>query len=214
MIDAIWKWLLDNYPGIVIVLTISLVVWKISRWYFKFEERIRKCESFDNLIEDVKTDIHSIHKDIDGVKMDIKSIKDYLVNKDQSATSILAMKNSPMVLNDNGSMIYNIVNGDRFITENQDVLLSRIADKKPRTLLDVEIAAKEVCLDLLSNPIFDGIKNIVYNHPAVKIKKEDGTESDYVFTIADVCFVLSLPLRDIYLKVHPNFEDVSDIDKK
>lgn len=124
------------------------------------------------------------------------------------------MKNSPMVLNDNGSMIYNIVNGDRFITENQDVLLSRIADKKPRTLLDVEIAAKEVCLDLLSNPIFDGIKNIVYNHPAVKIKKEDGTESDYVFTIADVCFVLSLPLRDIYLKVHPNFEDVSDIDKK
>ncbi len=209
--DATLNWLAANYPLLFIFLVIFLIGWWARGVLSKLENRVTKCEEKES---EFATVIEKIGINFDKVRENIQSIKDYLVNKDQSATSILAMKNSPMVLNDNGSMIYNIVNGDRFITENQDVLLSRIADKKPRTLLDVEIAAKEVCLDLLSNPIFDGIKNIVYNHPAVKIKKEDGTESDYVFTIADVCFVLSLPLRDIYLKVHPNFEDVSDIDKK
>ena len=31
----------------------------------------------------------------------------------------------------------------------------------------------------------------------------DGVEKEYVVTIDDVVFVLSIPLRDLYLKFHP-----------
>lgn len=140
------------------------------------------------------------------MRMDIKSIKDYLVNKDQRAANILSMKNSPRVLNPNGKMIYDIIGGDKFIADNRQLLIDKIKNKNPATPLDVELYAKEVCIELLSDPIFDNIKNIVYNAPAIKLKKQDGTEEDYGFTIADVCFVLSLPLRDEYLKEYPDLK--------
>lgn len=101
-------------------------------------------------------------------------------------------------------MIYDIIGGDKFIADNRQLLIDKIKNKNPATPLDVELYAKEVCIELLSDPIFDNIKNIVYNAPAIKLKKQDGTEEDYGFTIADVCFVLSLPLRDEYLKEYPD----------
>lgn len=35
------------------------------------------------------------------------------------------------------------------------------------------------------------------------IKDANGQEKPYDLAITDVCFVLSLPLRDMYLKEHP-----------
>ena len=60
------------------------------------------------------------------MRMDIKSIKDYLVNKDQRAANILSMKNSPRVLNPNGKMIYDIIGGDKFIADNRQLLIDKI----------------------------------------------------------------------------------------
>ena len=35
------------------------------------------------------------------------------------------------------------------------------------------------------------------------IKDTNGKEKSYDLSIPDICFVLSLPLRDMYLKDHP-----------
>ena len=209
MLETIWNWIMQNYPGIFAMLVVAAVVWTVSRWYFKFEARVKACEAHEPAIEEIRNDVKTLRKDIDSVKMDVKSIKDYLVTKDQKAIKVLAMKNSPMVLNENGKQIFDIIVGDKFLADNKVLLFERIDSKKPRTPLDVEIASKEVLIDLLSSPIFDGIKNIVYNYPSIQIKQE-GKEVDYAISISDVCFVLSIPLRDMYLESHPEINTQDD----
>lgn len=209
MLETIWNWIMQNYPGIFARLVVAAVVWTVSRWYFKFEARVKACEAHEPAIEEIRNDVKTLRKDIDSVKMDVKSIKDYLVTKDQKAINVLAMKNSPMVLNENGKQIFDIIVGDKFLADNKVLLFERIDSKKPRTPLDVEIASKEVLIDLLSSPIFDGIKNIVYNYPSIQIKQE-GKEVDYAISISDVCFVLSIPLRDMYLESHPEINTQDD----
>lgn len=212
MLETIWNWIMENYPGIFAMLVVAYAVWHIRGWYSKFDARVKACEAHEPAIEEIKNDVKTLQKDIDSVKMDVKSIKDYLVTKDQKAINVLAMKNSPMVLNENGKQIYEIIVGDKFLADNKTLLFERIDSKKPRTPLDVEIAAKEVLIDLLSSPIFDGIKNIVYNYPSIQIKQE-GKDIDYAISISDVCFVLSIPLRDMYLEAHPEI-NTKDNDNK
>ncbi|WP_298548987.1 hypothetical protein [uncultured Parabacteroides sp.] len=212
MLETIWSWIMENYPGIFAMLVVAYAVWHIRGWYSKFDARVKACEAHEPAIEEIKNDVKTLQKDIDSVKMDVKSIKDYLVTKDQKAINVLAMKNSPMVLNENGKQIYEIIVGDKFLADNKTLLFERIDSKKPRTPLDVEIAAKEVLIDLLSSPIFDGIKNIVYNYPSIQIKQE-GKDIDYAISISDVCFVLSIPLRDMYLEAHPEI-NTKDNDNK
>nr|DAY97554.1 MAG TPA: holin family protein [Caudoviricetes sp.] len=206
MLDALWSWIMTNYPGIFVVLACVVIAWILRGRFERVNNRIKKCENHATDIAEVKNAVGGLRTDINSMRMDIKSIKDYLVNKDQRAANILSMKNSPRVLNPNGKMIYDIIGGDKFIADNRQLLIDKIKNKNPATPLDVELYAKEVCIELLSDPIFDNIKNIVYNAPAIKLKKQDGTEEDYGFTIADVCFVLSLPLRDEYLKEYPDLK--------
>ncbi len=209
MLETIWNWIMENYPGMFAMLVVAAIVWTVSRWYFKFEARVKACEAHEPAIEEIRNDVKTLRKDIDSVKMDVKSIKDYLVGKDAKAVNILSMKQSPLVLNPLGKKVYEIIKGDKFINDNKDLLMGQLSHKNPRTALDVELSAKEVCLELLSNKIFDDIKNIVYNSPSIKIGA-DGKESDYIITIADVCFVLSIPLRDMYLEAHPEINTNGD----
>ncbi|MCM1250255.1 MAG: hypothetical protein NC209_03800 [Alistipes sp.] len=202
--NATLSWLAANYPLLFILLIIFFVGWWTRGVLSKLENRVSKCEEKESEFAEM---IKKIGSDFDKVRENIQSIKDYLVQKDEKAAILFSMKNSPRVLNENGQAIYNIIEGDKFIADNYDLLMQRLSEKSPTTALDVELYAKEVCIELLANPMFERIKNIVYNHPAVIIKTPDGNDSEYGFTIADACFVLSLPLRDEYLKAHPEIKD-------
>jgi hypothetical protein len=62
--------------------------------------------------------------------------------------------------------------------------------------LDVEQAANAACLSLIPTPEFNKLKDFVYNAPSIEVA--DGEKYD--IALNDICFVLSLPLRDMYLK--------------
>ena len=62
-----------------------------------------------------------------------------------------------------------------------------------------------VLYDHLDDDMFNGMKKWVYNSPSRKLMI-DGKEQDYTVTMNDVCFVLSLPLRDMYLEKHPDLQ--------
>lgn len=78
-------------------------------------------------------------------------------------------------------------------------------EKTPKTALDAEESALEVLFAHLDDDMFNGMKKWVYNSPSRKVEI-DGEEKDYSVTINDVCFVLSLPLRDMYLELHPDLQ--------
>ena len=155
-----------------------------------------------------------MQKDIQGLRKDITLLTVAVARSGQVAEPLdniiqIAMKQSPRKLNENGMQIYEIIGGAEFLEQNKDTLLTALAESKPLTALDVEMQARVVLLQQTSTPVFNKIKNIIYNHPAIKATRTDGVEIDYEITLTVACEVLSLPLRDMYLKAHPELtEDV------
>ena len=98
--------------------------------------------------------------------------------------------------------LFDDVSGSEFLDANREVLIACIDGKTPKTALDVEESALEVLYEHLDDDMFNGLKKWVYNSPSRKLVIE-GVERDYTVTMNDVCFVLSLPLRDMYLELHP-----------
>ena len=117
------------------------------------------------------------------------------------------MKNSPTKLSDFGNQILEEINGIEFINDNKECLISRLDEEKPRTALDVENSAFIVFVNFCNNEKFDDIKNFIYNSPEYNVKDNKGCDRKYNLSLIDVCFILSIPLRDMYLESHPEIFD-------
>ena len=194
--------------GVGVVATILGGVWFIINKAFgvgRFSRRIDEvdkrtcnaaCESHGKDISDIKDDIRSI-------KTDVVAIKTLLAMKHKDAASIFSIKNSPRQLNETGKRLLTDIKGQEFLEEHKDFLFNQIDAYAPKTALDVENAANAACVACVESDIFNGFKNFIYNSPSYMIKDTNGKEKSYDLSIPDICFVLSLPLRDMYLKDHP-----------
>lgn len=110
------------------------------------------------------------------------------------------VKNSPRKLNGLGERVYREIEGEAFLEAHGARLAGMIAERKPKTAYDVDRYATEACLLISDDDIFNGMKDFVYNAPSYMVEGEDGKEHPYDLTLEDVCFILSIPLRDRYLK--------------
>lgn len=134
---------------------------------------------------------------------DVLAIKIFLTSKYKNAEAIWGVKQSPTMLNENGITLFKNINGAVFLYTNKDFLIEKINMKKPKTPLDVEIDAHEVLIENTDGEMFNALKNWVYDSPAVQIKDGDMAKN-YTVSLFDVCYVLSIPLRDVYLELYPN----------
>lgn len=161
------------------------------------------CDNHSRDIEKMRNNIESVKALFSSHDDDIKAIKGLLLIKHKEAANLFSIKNSPRQLNEIGERVYRDMNGEDFLNKNKDYLFSLINGYNPKTALDVENAAHAICVTSLENEIFNGLKNFVYNSPSYKITDRDGNERMYDLAMSDICFILSLPLRDMYLKAHP-----------
>ncbi len=173
--------------------------------------------SMNTDIQTIKTDVSAVNasveshgKDIDSMKGDIRTmkydivaIKSLLTMKHKDAASLFSIKNSPRQLNDIGKRVMGDMKGAEFLDEHKDFFFTLIDAYNPKTALDVENAAHAVCVSNTDNDMFNGLKLFVYNSPSYLVKDASGHERPYDLSLSDVCFILSLPLRDMYLKEHP-----------
>ena len=204
MWSQVWKWFAENYPIVLIVAVVAVVVWLVAKFYYT---RIVKAE---NQITDVNKRINglpcSTHEQTSQKILDkLTTITTYLITKDSKASAIFSLKASPRKLNLFGEQLFEDCGGQFFLDKNSDELLAAIAAKDPQTALDVENFAIEVLISQLDSDIFNELKQWVYNSPSFKIEIQ-GQEQEYTVSMNDVCFILSLPLRDMYLKTHPDVE--------
>lgn len=189
----------------IIISIISLVatigvfsfLYKIGKKIGGFEESLKNIgASMDGLpCEKRKSQLEDIHADV-------VAIKTFLTTKYKNTEAIWGMKHSPTVLNENGQKLLSEISGNSFLEKNKDFFIKELEEKNPKTPLDVETYANDVLLENTDNEIFNGIKNWIYNSPALTIKEGDSTR-EYTVTLYDVCYVLSIPLRDLYLDLHP-----------
>lgn len=153
----------------------------------------------------------SVHdKDIENIKIELSSANDSLTKvtsllllKYKDAGKIFSFKNSPRQLNEIGKKVFTDIKGEEFLQANKDFLFAQIDNYHPKTALDVENASHAVCAVSTDNEIFNNLKDFVYNSPSYKLKDADGNETLYDLAMSDVCFILSIPLRDMYLVAHP-----------
>lgn len=195
MWSQVWKWIAENYPVWLVAAVVAVVVWLIAKFYYT---RIVKMENA------IKVLPCAAHEQINQKILDkLTTITTYLITRDSKASLIFSQKKSPRKLNAFGEQLFKDCGGQKFLDQNSEELLAAIAAKDPGTALDVENLAIEVLISRLDSGIFNELKQWVYNSPSLKIEIQ-GQGQEYAVTMNDICFVLSLPLRDMYLETHPD----------
>lgn len=121
----------------------------------------------------------------------------------KSSGMAFSAKHSPRVLNDNGLSLLEDCGGWGFLNDRMDHFVSKIEQLRPKTALDVENLALAVLQAATVDDMFIPMKNWVYNAPVRTIRNTDGTTTEMEVSLDDIIFVLSLPIRDEYLKRHP-----------
>ena len=216
--NAIVNFLLEHWPwvtitAVLIVLAVYVCV-KASKWYFgRFVPTEKKANDADSKLgelHDLSQTVGSLpcskhDESFTKIMEAITEIRTFLMTKNPKTAAMFAIKHSPLQLNEAGEKLLEDIGGKAFLDENKDLLIACIEEKTPKTALDVEESAMEVLFAHLDDDIFNEMKKWVYNSPSRKVKI-DGEEKDYTVTINDVCFVLSLPLRDMYLENHPDLQ--------
>lgn len=110
--------------------------------------------------------------------------------------NLFSAKHSPRKLNEMGEKLFTAIDGAKFLEENKETLFQSIKDRKPLAALDVEQYAYLACRDLIDTPEFTRFKDFVYEEPAWDM----GNGIKHDITLNNVCFVLGLALRDMYLE--------------
>lgn len=87
-----------------------------------------------------------------------------------------------------------------FLAKNKERLFEYITGNKPLKALDVEQLSYAALMYYTGTEMFNEIKDYVYNAPSMTI--EDGERYD--IALNDICFVLSIPLRDMYILENPS----------
>lgn len=201
MTEAIVSKLIDISPTIFAIIVVVVVVWKIANFYFtRFKSTEYKvdnlpCKERHDYMSDMKNDISSLRASFEELKTVILATNDKVRN-------VYSVKQSPRQLNEMGNRLYGEFKGEEFLMKNKERLFKAIDAKQPKTALDVEIVANEVLICLLNDEMFNPLKDWVYNSPS-QMMVVDGREVAHSISMQEVCFILSLPLRDLYLQENP-----------
>lgn len=183
------------------VATILGGVWFILSKVFKMGQTSVRIDNIENSV--TKLENMTEHLPCNAHHDDITKIKTVLVEKYPKSSSVFSMKSSPRKLNPTGEKLFAAINGEQFLKDNKERLFGYISDNSPLVALDVEQLSNAACLSLVSTPAFNSMKNYVYNEPTWTLP--DGKQYD--ITINDICFVLGLRLRDMYLSEHPKLSE-------
>lgn len=168
----------------------------------KFDNIDKKFDNIDKRFEALPCSIHLAS--ITELQMNLLEIKTFLKTRFPSAKAISSGKNSPTELNEYGLKIFADMGGDDFLRQHGDYFLQEMELLNPKTALDVENVAVNVLLLATGNDMFNQIKVKVYHYPSMDIINRCGQTERYDVSLDDVCFALSLKLRDKYLETHPS----------
>lgn len=230
--DTFLSFLIENFEIQYVILIVALVLsvfvgWWVSKFWHQFKNL--PCETHKDKIADCEKVSEKVnHLPCSKIEHDVKSHEERIRATENSLSrieglihglykyapkmydndlsfdiDIMSEKHSPRVLNKNGLGIFNEINGQQLLDDNKNLFFEAIDNFAPKTALDVE-AFCFAALRLKSNEdCFNAIKIWVYNAPSRDIIGEDGTPKKKDISFDTVLFILSIPLRDMYLKEHP-----------
>ncbi len=225
MFGSIAQFFLENWP----VMTVTAIVVGFATWFvvhvfqnlkdYKSHKKdatvvkqtVGVLSTRTELI-DTRTRHANCHVNtskIDEASGTLKEVRDiviainaHLTGRYSPALNVLAEKQSPLKLTTLGNKILEESNGLEFIFTHKERIFEVLAGRNPQTAYDVQKEAFTALLILSEDPIFNNLKDYIYNAPSIKL------DEDRVYTVglADVCYTMSIPIRDMYLEAHPEID--------
>lgn len=217
--DVVFQALQQFFSQYVVALAALIIaaVWAIWRLATRFQSMNDKVEGIDSLpcarhnsrldSHDAQiSDTRALLGRMEGqLELLVQNTIEKTGNKIRKKSGVAySAKHSPRKLNEFGEKLLKDCGGADFLKANMSFFISKIEQLQPKTALDVEDMALAVLQMHTNEDMFIPIKNWIYNAPAREIKTPDGTLTMQEADMDDVIFVLSLPLRDEYLKLHSN----------
>lgn len=172
---------------------------KIDEQSKSIEKLVRLAENHDHRIMSLSSDMSEVKRNIADLRVSVASINGFLSSEISKEFNLSGTnKNSPRTLNERGLKLFNDVDGKNFLEKNKDDFFAYLDRLAPKTAYDVENEALMALMTKTSTDMFIPIKSFLYNCPEIELNGKP-----YEITLADVCRVLYIPLRDMYLEAHP-----------
>lgn len=207
MADKLFDYISASF-GVSAALVVAIILGAF--WLIHFvTKKITKYDIEHGVLKDSVT---KLENNIDSMKQDLVTIRalvetQYNNRNYNKQRRTFSQKHSPRMLNTNGQKLYQDIQGEDFLKEHKDYFFGYISSRNPQTAYDVEQLANLACVSSVTNSFFNKMKDFVYNASSMEITDADGNKTTYDITLSDICFVLSLPLRDMYLSEHPDIKD-------
>lgn len=186
--------IIKNIPNGLYYLAVGWVVWQVARFYFiRFRDLEKKSD-----------DISGISKKIDDkleptlikINSTLDRISRYIITKDSLDPAFFST-NSPVELNALANELLEKSGGTAFVDNTLDFLVSKIEERNPKSILDIQQLAVSVIFDLVDTEAFSKIKDFVYQNPKYKSQDVD---------IPVIINIIALHLRNKYFEKHPELE--------
>lgn len=185
-----------------VATTLGGVWWIVNRIFSKGMDRQHFIDfegNVNNRFDRIENHLESVGETVSEHTLALVELYSFLGQKYPKSNFMFAMKKSPKVLNPLGEKIFNEINGKQFLDDNKDVLFEYIDNEEPKTRLDVEANAYKALTAYSNDDAFNRLKDYIYDAPAIDM--ENGKK--YEIGLGDICFILSLPLRNMYIEAHP-----------
>jgi len=159
------------------------------------------CETHQQEIESSKSKFDTIQGSIINIENKLAYIAGSLGHK--STDDNMSVTRSPRQVSDKGFLFLTASGADILLENIKSDLIVELQSKNPKTALDVETISLDVLINHSNDDSFNHLKNHLYNNP--KFQETD-------VNLSSACFLMSLELRNEYLKLHP--EIIPDIEEE
>lgn len=212
MLDALFNWLGNNYPTLLFMIALAVVVWQVAKVFFNSKHRIETVE------ETIKTlpceshkeqlDNYSIMKEtLSSVNEQVTSISKWVMKLEPGMIDVLAQKCSPRRMTTLGRDLFIVSGAKEVVDTNESFFIQEIDKKSPATPYDVEEVSLSVILSHIANPMFNGIKNYIYYQPEeVELTGDNNTKQKVKISLNSLIQLMALEIRDRYLTAHPELK--------
>ncbi len=205
----------SEYVVAVAVLIIASVwaIWKLATSFQSMRDKVKgiddlpcshhtsKIEKHDEQFADTRALMSKMEGQLELLVQNSVEKSNRKIKKKSGYA--FSAKHSPRHLNQNGIALLSDCGGNEFLNANMGFFIDKMEKLQPKTALDVEDMALAVLQTSTNEDMFIPLKSWVYNAPSRVLSNSDGSTRTQDVDLDDVIFVLSLPLRDRYLELHP-----------
>lgn len=214
IMEAVFTWILENWPLLGVGILIFFAAWHLAKLYFKrfvpTEAKVNKlpCSGNTASIQELK----SMRCTVDAINEQVSEISQWIMKKDSKMIAPLAKKHSPLQMVKAGRDLFEMCGAKKAIDENQDFLIQEMEKRKPATPYDVEETASTVLFTNLSHELFNVIKNYIYYAPSeITLKDENDKDVKVTLSLYAIVMLMAIELRDRYLAIHPEVPQEQEI---